>query len=77
MDSYLLVVFLSGVNPRWGDRSESAVVVQLRPRRGVTRAHSHTKIRGYGYENHPTFFFPGSHSGLEADLALPVEAVSP
>ena len=29
MDSYLLVV--SGVNPRWGDQNESAVVVRVRP----------------------------------------------
>ena len=29
MDSYLLVV--SGVNPRWGDQSESAVVVRSGP----------------------------------------------
>ncbi|KAJ5945070.1 hypothetical protein N7516_005238 [Penicillium verrucosum] len=42
MDSYLLVV--SGVDPRWGDQSESAVVVRAGPVRLVPVPR--TKIRG-------------------------------
>ena len=55
MDSYLLVV--SGVNPRWGDQIESAVVVRSGPVREAT-AQSHQNQGTTGYENHPTSFYP-------------------
>ena len=58
MDSYLLVV--SGVDPRWGDQSESAVVVRAGPVRLVrgTTAQPHQNQGTTGYENHPTSFYP-------------------
>ena len=55
MDSYLLVV--SGVNPRWGDQNESAVVVRCGPLRGTDRTTT-PKSGDKGYENHPTSFYP-------------------
>jgi hypothetical protein len=57
MDSYLLVV--SGVNPRWGDQSESSVVVRSGPvrlARGTT-AQTRQNQGKTGYENHPTSFY--------------------
>jgi hypothetical protein len=58
MDSYLLVV--SGVNPRWGDQSESAVVVRSGPARLVrgTTAQPHQNQGITAYENHPTSSYP-------------------
>lgn len=55
MDSYLLAV--SGVNPRWGDQIESAVVVRFGPVR-VATAQPHQNQGTTGYENHPTSLYP-------------------
>lgn len=45
-DSQTLVV--SGVNSRWGDKNESAVIVRVRPVAGP-RPHNPTKIKGCGH----------------------------
>lgn len=74
MDSYLLAV--SGVNPRWGDQIESAVVVRFGPVREAT-AQPHQKSGDNGIRKPSDFSLPDSHSGPEAGLALPVEVVSP
>ncbi|KAJ5557933.1 hypothetical protein N7513_003519 [Penicillium frequentans] len=55
MDSYLPVV--SGVNPRWGDQIESAVVMRSGPAREAT-AQPHQNQGITGYENHPTPSYP-------------------
>lgn len=55
MNSYLLVV--SGVDPRWGDKIESAVVVRSGRVREAT-AQPHQNQGTTGYENHPTYFYP-------------------
>jgi hypothetical protein len=71
MDSYLLVV--SGVNPRWGDQSESAVVVQLA--RGTT-AQPHQN-QGKWVIKTIRLLSTRLALGPEAGLAIPVKVVSP
>ncbi|KAJ5516200.1 hypothetical protein N7527_007760 [Penicillium freii] len=68
MDSYLLVV--SGVDPRWADQSESAVVVRAGPVRLVrdTTAQPHQNQGITGYENHPTSLYPTRTRGQKLVL---------